>query len=85
MCFCCSDAERTTGDDGLNFNNDLFFLKKTVVIMRELRFVQVIPERRLRDPLSVAIPGGERGSHGLAPVGVAQHGADHGALGGKKR
>ena len=27
MCFCCSDAERTTGDDGLNFNNDLFFLK----------------------------------------------------------
>ncbi len=28
----------------------------------------------------MAIPGGERGSHGLAPVGVAQHGADNGAL-----
>ena len=62
-----------------------FFFKKTVVIMRELCFVQVIPERRLRDPLSVAIPGGERGSHGLAPVGVAQHGADNGALLGKKK
>ncbi len=47
--------------------------------------MQVIPERRLRYPLSVAIPGGERGSHGLAPVGVAQHGADNGALGGKKK
>ncbi len=27
MCFCCSGAERTTGDDGINFNNDFFFLK----------------------------------------------------------